>query len=107
MRVFTPGTLPQVVIDQLEDDIKYKLPGCHVSVTDTGMILYNVHQDHIFVQAIVGSGTKAALALRQYERQGLPIYFIGHTEHVVDWANKYFDPVGILYKYKGRSTCQQ
>lgn len=101
MKVYDPGTLPEELVLTLPDSAHKYARSCTVALSSVGACLYNVHHDHIMIMHIEGSGIVATLAMRPYIKACLPIYFLGHTPHVIEWGKKYFEEVGTLFRYKG------
>ena len=100
MTIYPPGTFPVELRAYLSSEFISKVDFCYVSVADDGMCFYSVFPDHLMILGIVGTGTKACLALLPYFRSDIAIYFVGHTAHVIEWGKKSFEPVGVLYQYK-------
>lgn len=101
MEIYTPNQVwPDYITSQLSEDGKVQVRGCYVIHTDTGTVFYTHHHDHIMIVVILGSGTKAMLYLKKYHAMCLPIYFLGHTSHVIEWGKKYCEEVGTLFRLK-------
>jgi hypothetical protein len=99
MKVYEPGTLPPEYAKEWPPDLWSRTATCHTAVAEDGAMLYVVYPEHVYVMGFINSGKAASIALRPYIRANIPIYFIGHTDHVNEWARKFFEPVGTLYQY--------
>lgn len=100
MKVYTPGSVPESVLETLSSEGRKQVSRCHAAVTDSGVLFYVVNDDHIVIVLITGSATRAVMALRKYHRLNLPIFFLGHTPHVISWGKKHCEEVGTIFRYK-------
>lgn len=103
MKVYSPGAVPEEVLQGLTQSEQEQVERCFAVAADDGTCFYSVDGDCIIISLIVGRATKAFLHFRKMLRQGKTVFFLGHTPHVTDWGLKHCEVVGVLFKYKEMS----